>query len=112
MNFRAPLAAAMILALTGCNSGAPPQASAPAPQSYARVTPPDFQLPAGSGCAGDIGRWQAVQDNDKRMGQVDDKVAGEIAGEIAAASAACHAGRDSEARALVAASKRRHGYPA
>ena len=115
MTFRPPFGLALALALAGCNSSAPqPEASASAPQSrgYARTTPSDFQLPQGSGCAGDIARWQAVQDNDKNMGQVDTTVANEIASEISAASAACQAGRDGEARAMVTASKRRHGYPA
>jgi hypothetical protein len=102
------------VALSGCNSSAPaPQASALSQQVVARanITPPDFQLPVGAGCTGDIARWQAVQDNDKRMGQVNERVAGEIASEISNASAACQAGHDGEARALVSASKRRHGYP-
>ena len=115
MTFRPSFGLALALALAGCNSSAPPpEASAPAPQSrgYARMTPSDFQLPQGAGCTGDIARWQAVQDNDKNMGQVDTAVANEIANEIAAASAACQAGHDAEARAMVSASKRRHGYPA
>ncbi len=116
MMFRAALRASfplsLLLTLSACNSGAPPpQAAAPRPTERAAYTPPDFQMPAGAGCTGDIARWQAVQDNDKKMGQVNDAVAAEIASEISAASSACQAGRDGEARAMVATSKRRHGYP-
>ena len=110
--FRAFVVLAMMSVLSACNAGAPqPRASAPPPAQRMAYTPSDFQMPAGSGCSGDIARWQAVQDNDKRMGQVNDTVAAEIASEIAAASAACQAGHDGEARAMVANSKRRHGYP-
>jgi hypothetical protein len=52
-----------------------------------------------------------VQENDRKMGQVNDAVYAEIAGEIDRAAEACRAGRDGEARAMVQASKRRHGYP-
>ena len=34
------------------------------------VTPPSFQMPGGSGCAGEIARYRAVQDNDLAMGHV------------------------------------------
>jgi hypothetical protein len=104
----APLGGLLLLA--ACNAGAPPpQAAAPEPR--VAYTPPGFQMPAGSGCAADIGRWKAVQANDHQMGQINDSVYAQIEGEIAQAEAACQAGRDGEARALVAASRRRHGYP-
>lgn len=107
---RPSLLAFASLALAGCNSPAPqapaPQAAAPSP-----VTPSSFKLPEGSGCSGDIARWQAIQDNDRATGHVGDSVYNQIRGEIAQASAACQAGKDAEARALVRASRARHGYP-
>jgi hypothetical protein len=110
--FRAPAPLLAVLALCACNANAPgPSASAPVPAVSRVAASPDFQLPAGAPCAGDIERWKAVQANDHKTGQVDDAVYSQIAGEIANASAACQSGRDGEARAMVSASRRRHGYP-
>jgi hypothetical protein len=101
----------LAMALAGCNASAPqPVASAPQVAST-NITPPDFRLPTGTGCAGDVARWRALQDNDLRMGHVTQSVYGEIQHEIAAADAACQAGNDAQARSMVAASKHRHGYP-
>ena len=83
------------------------------PRDYGvqRFTPKSFQLPEGSGCAGDVARWQAVQANDYASGNVNLKIYNQIQGEIARASEVCQAGRDAEARKMVASSKARHGYP-
>lgn len=110
---RPSVAALACLALAACNSPAPqapaPQAAAPTAQSP--VTPSSFKLPDGAGCSGEIARWQAIQDNDRATGHVGETVYNQIRGEIAQASAACQAGKDAEARALVRASRARHGYP-
>ena len=53
-----------------------------------------------------------IQENDLTTGHVSKSVHDRIAGDIAQASAACQAGRDSEARGLVRASRVRNGYPA
>jgi len=110
---RPSLAALACLALAACNSPASqahaPQAAAPAAPSP--VTPSSFKLPEGSGCSPEIARWQAIQDNDRATGHVGEAVYNRIRGEIAQASAACQAGKDAEARALVRASRARHGYP-
>ncbi len=105
--------AVVALAVAGCNTKTPP---GPSPVATARelppgVTPPDFRLPTGTGCAGEVARWQAIQDNDLATGHVSKSVYDRIQGDIAAASAACQAGRDAEARSMISASKRRHGYP-
>jgi hypothetical protein len=81
-----PLAVACF-ALAACNAPAPP-----APGSVA-VTPPGFQLPEGADCSAKI----AVYNQIKR--------------ETDAASKVCAAGRDAEAKSMVAASEKRHGYP-
>jgi hypothetical protein len=83
------------------------------PKGYATqpFTPHNFRMPEGSGCAGEIARWRAIQDNDYASGNVGLKVYNQIQGEIARAESACAAGRDAEARALVEGSRRRHGYP-
>ena len=70
-----------------------------------------FQLPEGTDCSGKIARYRAVQDNDLSMGHVVQPVYNQIKRETDAASKACTAGRDAEAKSIVAASQRRHGYP-
>ena len=81
--------------------------------SYATrpFTPKDFKMPDGEGCAGDVARWKAVQDNDYASGNIGLKNYHQIAGEIARADTVCRAGHDAEASRLVHDSRRRHGYP-
>ena len=79
--------------------------------SAAKLTPSNFVMPAGSGCAGEIARYRAVQDNDLAMGHVAKSVYNQIKGEIADAEQVCAAGKDGEARAMITASRKRHGYP-
>ena len=109
---RSPLvfAALVALALAACNAPAPQAGPPPAPGSVA-VTPSNFQLPEGSDCKAEIARYRAVQDNDLSMGHVAQSVYDQIKREIAAADAACSAGHDAEAKAMIAASEKRHGYP-
>jgi curli biogenesis system outer membrane secretion channel CsgG len=97
-------------ALTACNAPAP-QASAPPTPGSVAVTPPGFQLPEGTDCSGKIARYRAVQDNDLSMGHVAQSVYNQIKRETDAASKVCAAGRDAEAKSMVASSQRRHGYP-
>ncbi len=105
---RGALAVLALLAIAG-RAGAQ---SAPAPGYATRAfTPRGFRLPEGSGCAGDVARWRAIQDNDYASGNVGLPVYRQIQGEIARAEAVCAAGRDAQARSLVSASRRRHGYP-
>src|SRR5580704_19780089 len=79
-------------------------------QAFAQspVTPPSFQMPGGSGCAGEIARYRAVQDNDLAMGHVAKSVYNQIKGEIGAAEQACAAGKDHEASAMIIESRKRH----
>ena len=101
------------LLLAGCNttqSAFTAQASTPAPGT-AVVTPPNFAMPSGAGCAGYIARYRAVQDNDLAMGHVAQSVYNQIKREIAAAEKVCAAGKDREASAMIRASEKRHGYP-
>ncbi len=83
----------------------------PAGYGVQAYTPKDFHLPEGAGCSGDVARWQAVQANDYASGNVNLKIYNQIQNEIARAAEVCAAGRDGEARKLVASSKARHGYP-
>jgi hypothetical protein len=95
-------------ALAACNA---PARVASAPPGSVAVTPPGFQLPQGDDCSAKIARYRAVQDNDLSMGHVVPSVYNQIKREIAAAESVCAAGRDAEAKAMIAASERRHGYP-
>ena len=74
------------------------------------VTPPDFQMPGGAGCAGEIARYRAVQENDHASGNVAKSVYLEIKREIDAAEKFCLAGQDAKSSAMVRASQTRHGY--
>lgn len=106
-----PLVAAFACAaLAACNSAQTPVVVAPVAASRS-VTPSDFVLPEGSGCAGAIARYRAIMDNDLAMGHVEHGVFVTIQGEIDHAASTCSAGRDAQAIALVRASKARHGYP-
>ena len=79
--------------------------------AQAPVTPPSFQMPGGSGCAGEIARYRAVQDNDLAMGHVAKSVYGQIKREIDAAEKVCAAGQEAKATSMIHASEARHGYP-
>ena len=109
MKTLAPLAFAGF-ALAACNAPAPQASAPPAPGSVA-VTPPGFQLPQGDDCSAKIARYRAVQDNDLSMGHVVPSVYNQIKRDLAAAENVCAAGHDAEAKAMIAASERRHGYP-
>jgi hypothetical protein len=109
------LAALAAFCLAGCNAAGPPAgpavaAAPPAPNSI-NVAPSNFQMPRGTGCAGAIARYRAVQDDDLAMGQIAQSVYDQVRREIAAAEEVCAAGRDAEARAMILASRKRHGYP-
>lgn len=102
-----PIAVAAF-ALAACNAPAP---QAPPAAGAVVVTPPSFQMPEGQGCTGAIARYRAVQDNDLSMGHVVPSVYAQIKREVAQAEKVCAAGHDAEARAMIAASESRHGYP-
>jgi hypothetical protein len=74
------------------------------------VTPPGFQTPGGSGCAGEIARYRAVQENDYTSGNVAKSVYNQVKREIDAAERVCSAGNDAKATAMIRASEARHGY--
>jgi hypothetical protein len=75
------------------------------------LTPPGFQLPEGADCSAKIARYRAVQDNDLSIGHFVLSVYNQIKRDTDAASKVCAAGRGAEAKSMVAASQRRHGYP-
>ena len=73
--------------------------------------PQNFQLPEGTGCAGEVARWQAIQDNDYQSGNIGLPVYHRIQAEIAQAATACAAGQEAKASGMIRASRARHGYP-
>ena len=76
------LTALAALSLAACDASAPaPQAAAPAPATT-EVTPDNFRMPSGEGCAGDIARYRAIMDNDLSMGHVAKSVYDQIEKEI------------------------------
>ena len=109
MKTLAPLALAGF-ALAACNAPAPLATAPPVPGSVV-VTPTGFQMPQGDDCAAKIARYRAVQDNDLSMGHVVSSVYNQVKRDIAAAQSVCAAGHDAEAKAMIVASERRHGYP-
>jgi hypothetical protein len=74
------------------------------------VTPPDFQMPGGAGCAGEVARYRAVQENDYASGNVAKSVYLQVKREIDAAEKVCAAGQDAKASAMIRTSQARHGY--
>jgi len=105
------LVAIAAMCLAGCNSAGPTPAAAPPAPGTLAVAPSNFQMPRGSGCAGEIARYRAVQNDDLAMGQIAQSVYDQVHKEIDEAAAVCSAGHDAEARALILASRKRHGYP-
>jgi len=110
------LAALAVLLLAGCNQSAPPSASmggspATEPARASLVTPAGFRLPEGTGCQGEIARFQAVQANDLQTGHVNRTVYERIRADITQAEGLCAAGNDGGARASLRATKSRYGYP-
>jgi hypothetical protein len=107
------VAIAGTFALAACQS----TGEAPAPQPVVQgsspqyVTRPDFRLPEGAGCSGEITRFRAVMDNDLATGHVARDVHGRVIADLRGPEAACAAGRSGEASAALVAVKRRYGYP-
>ena len=106
---RAPFLLPLLLFLPACTqtASAPP---APAPGTVAGVTPNTFRMPEGAGCTGDVAQFKAVLRNDLDTGHVGQAVYDRATAALGPAESACAAGRDGEARALVASIKSRVGY--
>ena len=104
------LAAAFGLALAACQTAGPPPA--PSPQNAPTgVTPNTFRMPTGSGCAGEVDRFQAVMDNDLQTGHTTKGVHSRVSAEIDAARKSCAAGNDAGATAQIRATRTKFGYP-
>lgn len=102
------LVLALGLALSACQTAAPPPPAADAPRSP--VTPSGFTLPSGEGCAGEVARFRAVMDNDLATGHTTKGVHERVTTEIASADAACKSGNAGGAVAQIRATKAKFGY--
>lgn len=102
---RPSLALAACCALLGaCQSKAPP------PAAVAAVTAPVIVPADGPGCGAAIAHTQGLVDSDVATGNLNAPVGKRFSADLDGARAACAAGRDGEARALLAAAKSRYGY--
>lgn len=110
---RAALLAAVTATLAACNTTAPQPPAAPSAPvtSASSVTPSSFRLPEGTGCSGDVARFRAVIDNDLATGHTTKPVHEKMSAEVNQAASACQAGQDGPARSMIAATKKRYGYP-
>ena len=105
-------AAAFALALAGCQTQTAPAPPAPSPQQAApSVTPNTFHMPTGTGCAGDVERFQAVIDNDLATGHTTKSVHDRVSGEISRARSSCSAGNEAAAAGQLRSTKAKFGYP-
>ncbi len=103
------LAAVLLSACQTPTASAPP---APAPEQAAPgVTPSTFHMPSGTGCAGEVDRFQAVIDNDLATGHTTKSVHDRVSAEIARARTSCTAGNEAGATSQLHATKARFGYP-
>jgi hypothetical protein len=100
---------ALAAALGGCNETT---GSTAAPVVAAPIGPAAYKLPPGAGCTAEINRYQEVVQSDRDTGNLEQRVYDDIQRELTKAAFACEAGRDGEARAIVASSRARHGYHA
>ena len=101
----ATIAALLSLTLAACNQTA---ATPPAPPPG--TAPSAVRMPEGAGCAGEIAQFRAVLKNDVDTGNVGQSVYTRATADLGRAESACAAGRDGEARSLVASTKSRFGY--
>ncbi len=101
---------ALSLSLAACQSAGPPPAPSPG-NAPTGVTPNTFSMPSGSGCSGEVARFQAVMDNDLDTGHTTKGVHSTVSNEIASARAACTGGNEAGALAQIRATKTRFGYP-
>jgi hypothetical protein len=93
---------------TDANQAGSPTATAPQQrQQVAAVSESD---PGPGACGADISAFRRIMKQDIDMGHVGKTVYDQITNDLEVAAGACRAGRDGEARSMVAATKARHGY--
>ena len=105
-----PAFAALLLSACQTPSGGPPPAPPPS-QAAPGVTPSTFHMPSGTGCSGEVERFQAVIDNDLDTGHTTKGVHDRMSGEIAHARTTCSAGNEAAATGQIRTTKAKFGYP-
>lgn len=105
-----PAFAALLLSACQTPSGSPPPAPPPS-QAAPGVTPSTFHMPTGTGCSGEVERFQAVIDNDLDTGHTTKSVHDRVSGEISRARTTCSGGNDAGAISQIRATKAKFGYP-
>lgn len=112
---RPALAATFALLAAACTQTSEPANPPARPQAgtlaAVGVTSPEFRLPEGAGCTGQISRFRAIMRNDLETGHTTDGVFKAVNAELDAASSVCAAGRDGEATRMVRATRAKFGYP-
>lgn len=104
--------AALAFALGACQTASVAPPAAPSPEQAATgVTPNTFRMPSGSGCSGEVERFQAVIDNDLATGHTTKGVHTRVSSEISTARTSCAAGNEGGAVSQIRATKARFGYP-
>ena len=101
---------ALLLGACQSTSGGPP-AAPPPEQAAPGVTPSTFRMPAGTGCSGEVERFQAVIDNDVATGHTTKGVHDRVSGEIAQARTLCAGGNEGGAIGKIRTTKAKFGYP-
>ena len=109
--FALPLVA-LAFGLAACQTATVATPPAPPPeQAGAGVTPNTFRMPSGTGCSGEVERFQAVIDNDLATGHTTKGVHTRVSAEISTARSTCAAGNEGGAIGQIRATKARFGYP-
>lgn len=93
----APILMLLSGGLTACNSTNQPA--------------PSITQQNGKSCAAAIEDFRGIMNNDLQMGHVAEHVYSKVKTELDRASQICAAGKDTEARRSLAATKARYGYP-
>ncbi|MCU4180669.1 hypothetical protein [Bosea sp. BH3] len=107
-----PLLAFAGLVLAACQTATTSTPPAPPPEQAAPgVTPNTFRMPTGTGCSGEVERFQAVMDNDLATGHTTKGVHTRVSSEISSARSACSTGNEAGAISQIRATKARFGYP-
>src|ERR1700761_574353 len=94
----------LAVALGGCNE----TNGGPGPVVSAPIGPTAYKLPPGAGCTGEIDRFQSVLKADLDTANAAQKVYDDIQRDLTRAASACEAGREGEARSIIAATKAKH----
>jgi hypothetical protein len=102
------------LALSACNSTKAPQQQVVAQEpSRARlVSDPNFKLPEGTGCSGNVNRFRAIIDNDLETGHTTKTTHTQMSAEVDRAAITCSSGNDTSARSIISSTRAKFGYPA